>query len=251
MATKLLISLQLLLTALFATLLAGCAATNTALEHHNLDVQTKMSNTIFLPPAAAADKTIFVETHNTSDKQSVKIEPQLIKSLKDKGYKIVTDPQQAHYILQVNVLQIGQLSQSAAKQAAGNGFGSALVGAGTGALAGSAISDGGTRTTITGGLIGAGATEIADHMVKDITYTMITDLQIQSKVAAGQTVKSSSRSDLSQGTSTVTHESTQSSSNYQTYRTRIVSMADKVNLKFEQAAPALTQQLANSVAGLF
>jgi hypothetical protein len=38
---------------------------------------------------------------------------------------------------------------------------------------------------------------------------------------------------------------------YKSYRTRVVSTANKVNLNYEEAAPALTEGLTRSLAGLF
>jgi hypothetical protein len=38
---------------------------------------------------------------------------------------------------------------------------------------------------------------------------------------------------------------------FKKYRTRVVSTANKVNLEYEEAAPALTQGLAKSLSGLF
>jgi len=52
------------------SLLSGCAATQIALEKKDLDVQTQMSDTIFLDAdeMASNDKTVFVSIKNTSDK---------------------------------------------------------------------------------------------------------------------------------------------------------------------------------------
>jgi hypothetical protein len=40
------------------SLVAGCTATITILKHKDLDVQTRMSGTIFLDPVVAAKKTV-------------------------------------------------------------------------------------------------------------------------------------------------------------------------------------------------
>ena len=47
-------------------LLVGCAATQTAMEHHSLDVSTRQSETIFLDPVADSQKTIFIAVKNTA-----------------------------------------------------------------------------------------------------------------------------------------------------------------------------------------
>ena len=43
-----------------AVLLSGCAATQVAISKRNLDVQTKMSATIFLDPVKESRRTVFV-----------------------------------------------------------------------------------------------------------------------------------------------------------------------------------------------
>ena len=40
-------------------------------------------------------------------------------------------------------------------------------------------------------------------------------------------------------------------SDWKTYQTRIVSVANKMNLEFDEAVPALRQGLSQSLAGLF
>jgi hypothetical protein len=51
-----------------------------------------------------------------------------------KGYRLVTDPDQAHYRLQVNVLYVGKASQAAIDQAVYGGFGGPLAGMAVGGV---------------------------------------------------------------------------------------------------------------------
>ena len=108
----------LLLTPLMVAMLSGCAATQVALSKKNLDVQTKMSATLFLEPADTdAKKKIYVQVKNTSAKQDFQIAEDLKGRLMAKGYTIVPTMKQAHYLLQVNVLQVGKSSETAAEAA--------------------------------------------------------------------------------------------------------------------------------------
>ena len=94
------------------------------------------------------------------------------------------------------------------------------------------------------GLIGMAA----DAMVEDVNYTMVTDLQIseRSKVA----VTTDNIAALKQGTSGVKLQTSTEQGNRAKYQTRVVSNANKVNLKFEEAKPVLEAQLAKSIAGI-
>lgn len=105
----------------------GCAATVTALKYKDLEVQTKMSETIFLEPVSPAERTVWIEVKNTSD-QDVDLSP-LAGMLQAKGWKVVQDPDAAHYRLQVNVLYVGKASQAAIDNAVYAGFGGPLFGA--------------------------------------------------------------------------------------------------------------------------
>src|SRR5580704_10355396 len=48
------------------SLFTGCAATQIALEHKNLKVQTQMSHTIFLDAEKRAERSVFLDIKNTS-----------------------------------------------------------------------------------------------------------------------------------------------------------------------------------------
>ena len=94
------------------------------------------------------------------------------------------------------------------------------------------------------GLIGMAA----DAMVEDVNYTMVTDLQISERSKA--TVTTDNIAALKQGTSGVKVQTSTEQGNRAKYQTRVVSNANKVNLKFEEAKPVLEAQLAKSIAGI-
>ncbi len=228
------------------TLLAGCAAVQTGIEHRNLDVNSKMESSIFLDPVSPSQKTIYVSVKNTSSEQDIGLMPLLKSALIARGWKISTDFVKANDRLQINVLQAGKVKNKQDMYASlSNGFGGGLVGG----LAGAAI-DGGTGA-IVGGVAGAAAGWVAGMFVKDVTYSMLTDIQVSQKAANGKVVENNTQSHISQGLSTQIHQSYHSSGHYMTYRTRILSYADKVNLNFKEAKPVLAKQMAHEIANIF
>lgn len=229
-------------------MLASCAATQTAIEHHNLETSTRLSKTIFLDPVSDRQKTIYIHTKNTSE-QTMDINKPLARALSAKGYRVVQNPDIAHYLLQANILQVGKMSVSASQSALGGGYGSALAGAGTGAALGALSGQGGTM--LAGGLVGGLTGLAADALVKDVNYTMITDVQISERAGKGIKVHEQFNSALGNGTSSGTYQTSSRESQYQRYRTRVVSNADKVNLAFDKARPALEQGLIKTLAGIF
>lgn len=228
--------------------LTGCAATQTALEHSSLQVSTKQSETVFLDPVPKAQKSVYLAIKNTSDEE-VDIASQLKTALAEHGYQVINNPNTAHYLLQANILKVGKMSIAASQSALGGGYGSALAGAALGTAAGSFTNS--STGLIAGGLAGGVIGLAADAIVKDVNYTMITDVQISERAGQGIRVKEQFESHLKNGNSTMTSQTYSHDSNYQRYRTRIVSNADKVNLKFTDARYALEQGLVKTITGIF
>lgn len=228
------------------TALCGCAATQTALEHGNLSTSTKMSETIFLDPVSNRQKTVYVSVKNTSD-QKINFSKSLAQALESHGYKVVNNPDSAHYLVQANVLKVGKMSLKASEVAIGAGFGSTLAGISAGTAIGSLTDN--SNAMIAGGLAGGLASMAADALIKDVNYAMITDVQISERTAHKITQKTFSS--LNNGSSSNTVQNYSENTRFKRYRTRIVSNADKVNLQFADARPVLENNLASAIAGIF
>lgn len=227
-----------------ALALSGCSAVHTAVKKRNLDVQTQMSETIFLDPVSASKRTVYLQLRNTSDKQEMNFTNQLKSSITTKGYSVMDDPDKAHYWIQANILKVGKSDLREAKSILSQGYGGAVAGAVVGAQFGGGSGAAGM------GLLGAAAGIIGDALVDDVMYLMITDLQISEKAKKGVIVTESNSASLKQGTSG--HKSVTSSeeTDRKKYQTRIVSTANKVNLEFMEAQPELLKGLNQSVSGI-
>ncbi len=236
------------LTALImlAVSLSGCGAIHTMVKKRNLDVQTKMSETIFLEPRKKSDRIIYVSIKNTSDKD-LNVKKKIIAKLKENGFKLTSDPAKAKYMLQANILQCGKSDLRTANSALDAGFGGAVVGA---TVAGAAGASG--RGMAGAGLLGGLASVIGDAMVDDTFFAMITDLQVRERPGAGEKVEQYGETNASQGTSSRVRQKVSGGKiNWKTYRTRVMSTANKANLKFSEAKPKLEKGLIRSVAGIF
>jgi hypothetical protein len=229
--------------------ITGCASTHTAISKRNLDVQTKMSETIFLDPVAPNKRTVFLQIRNTSDKPGLDLSGQIKAAINNKGYQVIDDPEKSHYLLQANILQVGKTDLRASEHAFSQGFNGGLTGAVTGATVG-ALASNNDRVALGGGLLGAAVGIAADALVKDIVYSIITDIQISERAPSGVTVNEELQSDLKQGTSSKRTVTANEQHNWKRYQTRVVSTANKVNLKFEEALPELIAGISNSIAGV-
>lgn len=226
----------------FLLMMVSCSTMHTVISKRNLDVQTKMSDTIWLEPAAANQKTVFVKISNTSGK-NLNIEQKIVNTLSAKGYRIVNDPAEAKYWLQANILKVDKINLDK-----DSGFSDAVLGAGIGGVLGAQRS-GGAYTALGWGLAGAAIGTLADALVDDTAYAMVTDILISEKT--GRNVQNSTRNSVKQGNSGTMTSSTSSSSNIEKYSTRVLSTANQVNLNFNSAIPILEDELIKVITGIF
>ena len=186
--------------------LVGCAASQTMISKRNLDVQTKMSETIFLDPVGPEKKVIFVDVRNTSDKDNFDIATPIKDAIAKRGYCITQNPYEAHYRLQANVLSVAKTDPTAAQQALAGGYGGPLMSALGGAAAGAAIGGmaGGTYAAAgmgagAGALVLGGAELVTGALVKDVTFMVVTDVQVVEKAPEGVIVRQDNQQNLKQG----------------------------------------------------
>ncbi|WP_273759510.1 complement resistance protein TraT [Pantoea ananatis] len=226
-------------------LLSGCGAMSTAIQKRNLDVKTQMSQTIWLEPSS--NKTVWVQVRNTSDKDMGDLYGLIGQDLQAKGYTLTSSPDAANYWVQANVLKADKMDLRQAQGFLSNGYEGAAMGAALGS--GITAYNGNSGGAVLGAGLAAGIIGMAaDAMVQDVNFTMVTDLQISERSKAAVTTDNVAA--LSQGTSGVTLQTSSEQGNRLKYQTRVVSNADKVNLKFETAKPVLEAQLAKSIAGI-
>ena len=228
--------------------LVGCNTASEMIKHGNLEVETKMSETVFLDPIDDNKKTVLLQIRNTSDKSGLEIESKIRSAIESKGYRIVNSTQSANIMIQANVLQVGKSTLENPFQALTGGYGSGLEGFVIGAAIAGATGGSGRSMLGIGLITGIGNT-ILDAAVEVVNFTMITDLQISEK-ADGEYVSESSDANLKQGTSGYKKSTWEKKTNWKKYQTRIMSVAKKTNLKFEEAEPKLTEGLVKSISGL-
>lgn len=242
-----LLSLLVLLVFLFSS--SGCGQMINAIEHSDMQVKLKMTDTIFLDPVVKAkNKTIYVAVNNTSDMQEVDttmLQNLIVSRLSAKGYQVVTDPTQAGYIIQANVLYMDYYRQTGTKEGAVEG---ALVGAGSGALIGQSR-DTSIALGLIGALVGGVGGTLLGKAIKVETYAGVVDVQIQErtdKPVTGQII-----TNAQQGSSTTIQTKQEISSNYQIYRTKIACTAQQTNIDKNEAARAIADKIANQIGGIF
>ena len=228
--------------------LSGCSAMSTAIKHHSLQTDSKMSNTIFLDPVPDNEKVVYVQVKNTSTQKMPDLKKAISEKLTASGWTVTNDVSKAYDLLQVNVLQVGKAQdQQAVWQTMQKGYGALALGG----LAGVA---GGYMTNSVAAGVGIGSVAalgswVADSLVEDVTYSMITDVQVSVRSKDAK-VTQVTNSNLAQGSQSQTKQVVEQKTDWIRYRTRIASLADQVNLDFEDAAPKLVQETSKEIAGI-
>lgn len=233
----------------------GCAATRTLIEKRELRVETKMSETIFLEPVSPKERVVYVDIKNTTDKELSGIEYGIKGRIASNGYSITEDPAEATFILQANILNVGRSDLEEANAMFGEGYQGVIEGAVIGGVIGGAIGgdvDEINKGTVAGAIAGGVAGFLFDALVTDDLFTMVTDIQISERVQKGEIVYRTEDTDASQGTATRTKQTSHADDvKWKIYRTRIMSVANKANLDFEEAKPHLQAGLVRSIGGIF
>ncbi len=222
--------------------LSGCGAMGTAIKKRNLDVKTKMSETIWLEPSN--NRTVYLQIKNTSDKDMSGLQAKIASAVTAKGYQVVTNPDTAGYWIQANILKADKMDLRESLGWLSKGY----EGAATAAALGAGITA--YNSNSAGATLGVGlaAGLAADAMVEDVNYTMVTDVQIAERTSTK--VQTDNVAVLRQGTSGAKVQTSSETGNQHKYQTRIVSNANKVNLKFPEAQPILEDQLAKSISNI-
>lgn len=243
------------LAAVLVTFL-GCAAAQTAISKKDLEVQTKTSTTIFVDPVPPEKRKVYLTVRSgvmEFDRNAFQRFVMEQFALNPNGYRLTDNPDDAHYIMQVAVKNLEKTSQTAAQAALGQGYlGAELAG---GAAVGYLASGGGARSkskaAVGGAVAVAAGSFIANALVKDVYYMLVCDVQIQEKAAKGAFVRTDTQIDAKAGDSGTSRQTVSEVSNKKKYQTRIVTTANKVNLKLEQAQDLMFKKTAYAMSGFF
>ncbi|WDE07948.1 complement resistance protein TraT [Thalassomonas viridans] len=234
--------------------ISGCAAVHDAIQtvvaKTNLNVETKMSETIFLDPVPKEQRTVFIELRNTSDKPGLNIKPAVLKAIKNKGYKVIDNPDDAHYWIQANIRQAGPSDPETAKKMLLLGYEEEPAGT-VGAKAEADTKD---ETQEAEEDSRFSDDEIAAFNLINDTFntffSITTDLIISEKAKKDAEISERSKIEVKQkvaGDKTIVIKE---KTDRKKYQTRIVSTASQMNLQFDEAQPALISGLSHTLSNL-
>lgn len=240
---------KLTIAGLVISIVSGCSAIHTSVAKRNLDVQTKISTSIFVDAVAKEDRKIYLEVRSgvmEFDRNSFRqsISQQLANS--GNGYTLTEDPNQAQFNMSVFVRNLEKTTPEGAAQALSSGY----QGASAGAAASFALG-GGSRDMAGLGLLAAGAGTIANAFVQDVMYLLVADIQIKEKAANGVIVRRDSQVNTKISDDGATTQTYSEATNKKEYRTRVVTTANKANLELPEAQPLMFEKTAYAMSSFF
>lgn len=241
--------IKLLMLAFMAFILSGCAAVHTSIAKKDLDVQTKLSTSIFVDPVAPEKRKIYLEVRSAVmefDRNEFRtaLEQQISNS--GNGYTFVDSPESAQFSMSVFVRNLEKASPSAAENYLSSGYQGVAAGAAVGYAAG-----GGYREAAGAGLVGALVSTAANAFVKDVTYLLVADIQIKERARKGVLVRRDSKVNTKISDDGGTTQTYSEATNQKEYRTRVVTTANKANLELEEAQPTMFEKTAYAMASFF
>lgn len=246
------------LTVLFLLVLSltSCSATYTAISKRNLTVDVSMKDSIFLEPVAPEDQIIYIKVRNTTGLEALNIESALIEKMRSKGFTITKSPKRANFMLIANVRKYGRFVDETERQS------SELKGAAIGGVAGaSAVYANDNNSTrhqagyglglAVGAAIGGLTSAALDALVKDTYFEAIIDISVSERTQHGESVNYTTYQEQGKGDGSRVNATFSTESNWKKYKTVLTAKANKVNLEIEEATPAITYNIVNSLAGMF
>lgn len=217
-------------------------------------------------PASKKDMLVYVRYRNSSG-SVLDVKDAVFNEIKNSGYRIVDDMDQAQYVMIADLRFVGKKSHDTY----GHSIFGALIGAVAGAVIGHQVGGGGTTEKVIGGGLGAVLGGLAgkaiDNRNRIVTVDMVVDISIGERIQGGVTtnrksdanssVNSNSRIKSSGGS----FEGGQSSSRYSEstefkqqedffyHENRFIATATKLKLTYGEAYDALSSQISRAIAG--
>lgn len=234
---------------LIITTIASCSAIHTSVAKRDLDVQTKLSTSIFVDPVPKAQRKIYLEVRSAVmefDRNSFRkaISKQLVNS--GNGYTLTDDPEKSQYRMSVFVRNLEKTTPEAASSALGAGF----QGAGIGAVAAAATGSSYRGAAVAGLAVGLAST-VANAFVQDVVYLLVADVQIKERAKKGVIVRRDSKVNSKISDDGATTQTYSEATNLKEYRTRVVTTANKANLELEEAQPLMFDKTAYAMSAFF
>lgn len=146
-----------------------------ALNHRELQLDSKMSETVFLnPDTLSQGAPIYIRFGNTSTYQDADLAKLLADKLIARGYKVTTNAKKALFTIQASLLYIGEETERYTMEGA-------ILGGVGGALGGASATNNKLAGGTAGGTAGAGLGALIGSMIPVDSIIGIIDIKIDER----------------------------------------------------------------------
>ncbi|UTV99108.1 hypothetical protein KDW99_17960 [Marinomonas rhizomae] len=250
---------KIVITGSITASLVGCSAINTSLNKQDLVVDSRLSHSIVLEPVSPSNRIVYARIRDVSGNgMRSDMQKMITQHLTDEGFVVTDDPNKANLMLNATIISAAKTSIEQANALLSSGYKGGIEGAAIGAGV-SSVSGGSGSDIRQAGLFAGAAGFFADAIVEDAYFTFVMDVQMRERALAGDSVSNSTQNKSIKGISTgnaanlsVTKSSVERGDDYNwiIYETRIVTTANQMNLKMEEALPAVQERTALSLSEL-
>lgn len=235
----------------------GCSSLSTAIKKQDLVVESKLSYSVVLEPLSPSDRIVYARIRDVSGNNMRKVMQSKIESqLQAEGFVVTNDPKKANLMLNATILSAGKTTADEANKYLSSGYKGAAEGALLG-IGAASMAGGSNSETLGAGLVVGAAGFLADSLVEDVYYTFVMDVELRERPLDGDSIENSTNNMAAKGMVTknnvnlnVSKSAVKRGENYNwiVHNTRIVTTANKMNLKLEEAIPAVQGKTASSLS---
>lgn len=237
--------------------LAGCSAVNTMAKKQDLTVESRLSHSIVLEPVSPSKRIVYARVRDVSgNKMRKDMQRKIVLNLQEEGFTVTEDPDQANLMLNATILSANKMTGDEADRLLSSGYKGAAEGAFIGGGL-TAVTGGSNSDVLKAGALTAAAGFLADTFVEDVYYTFVMDVELRERPLDGDAIDNAKKSISAKGMRsqnstnlTVSKSSVERGENYNwiVYETRIVTTANQMNLKIEEAIPEVQDKTAYSLS---
>lgn len=240
-----------------ALTMLGCSAVQTSIQKQDLTLESHVSNAVVLEPLSPEERIVYVRVKDLSGNSMRKeMVSQIKASLAAEGVTVTNNPKEANLMLNAFIMSAKKTTKEEYNAALASGY----KGGAEGALTAGAITSiaGGSGKSVAGvALAGAAIGFLADTLVEDSYYTFILDVELRERPLEGDVISNNKKTNTQGGYAsqnnsalTTSNSSVQRGDNYDwiVYQTRIVSVANQMNLDINEAIPEVQKKTSETLS---
>lgn len=228
-------------TLILCGVVAGCVSTQTPTNRDSLYVSSVVSGNVKLEPVAPEKRIAYVGVRDISG-ENFDVKKEVIAGLQAKGMQITEDPSKANFMLMATVLKVGKTTKDYAQSALFERLDKAeesfeKEGKEYQAQAVEFVEDTFDTLAILGNVV-----------MPNIYYSVVVDVELRERLQQKNTTVMPEWLSSSKVVKNIPKQD--ENSNWMTHNTRVVTTANKADLRLKEALPEMRKDLSNMLMNI-